>query len=97
MKFNKYVFLYWHSGEKSLPILLKANLKNIRRRLNGSGWKVILLSQNSSEENFIGNWIDLHQCIDSIPKKRIGDSGNEALIGDVIRLSVLLKYGGGLF
>lgn len=97
MKFNKYVFLYWHSGEKSLPILLKANLKNIRRRLNGSGWKVILLSQNSSEENFIGNWIDLHQCIDSIPKKRIGDSGNEALIGDVIRLSVLLKYGGAYF
>lgn len=97
MQFKKYVFLYWHSGEKSLPILLKANLKNIRRRLNGSGWKVILLSRNSSEENFIGNWIDLHQCIDSIPQKRIETSGNEALIGDVIRLSLLLKYGGAYF
>lgn len=97
LQFNKRVFLYWHAGEKSLPTLLKANLKNIRHRLNGSGWEVILLSQNRSDDNFIGNWIDLHHCLESIPKKRTDDSGNEALIGDVIRLNLLLKYGGVYF
>jgi hypothetical protein len=94
---TKTIFLYWHSGERELPIIHRMNIDNFRHRLEGAGWEIKIVSLNPSDANYAGSLVDLPEFLFEIESKRQESVGTEALIGDVVRLMLLQKYGGAYF
>ena len=45
--FEKNVFLFWHEGEKLMPIIHKMNIENIRKKLKNTEWNLIVTSLNN--------------------------------------------------
>ncbi len=46
---NRTIFLYWHTGEETIPVIYRMNIDNIRRRLAKSGWSVVVTSIDVDE------------------------------------------------
>ena len=42
MKNGKNVFLFWNKAEDQIPLIHKMNIDNIRKRLENTGWNIIL-------------------------------------------------------
>lgn len=95
--FGKNVFLFWHEGEKLMPIIHKMNIENIRKRLKNTEWNLIVTSLNINDENYIENYINLPDYFHGIKSKISDQNGVYGNQSDIIRLRLLEKYGGVYF
>ena len=91
---KKVVFLYWHSSEEDIPIGHALNIKNIKSRLMGSDWDVVVTTLDKRSKDYIENYISLPLYFTQLVEKT-GDEkimhGNQS---DIIRLRLLEAYGG---
>ena len=78
------IWALWWQGEENAPDIVKACIRSIRK--NANGHKVILLSK----ENYL-SYITLPE---TIVKKHAAGIISHAAYSDMIRLSLLSKYGG---
>lgn len=81
---NQKIWVFWWSGEKTAPEIVKACIRSIRR--NANGHDVIMLDQTNYQ-----NYVTLPK--DIIDKHDKGVIGH-AHYADIIRLSLLSEYGG---
>lgn len=81
---NEKIWIFWWSGEDTAPEIVKACIKSIRK--NSNGHEVILLDKN--------NYADYVEFPSYVIEKR--EKGIIALanFSDMLRLSLLAKYGG---
>ena len=91
---DKVIFLFWHSGEENMPAFHKMNLNNIRKRVEFSGWNVIVTSLDRSSKWYVENLIDLPSYFFDLKNKISDISGIYGNMSDIIRLRLLEKYGG---
>lgn len=83
LSMNNTVWVYWNKGEENAPVLVKQCIQSIRAFANSN--VVVLNSVN------VSNYIDLPSYI-----KELHDKGKikEAFFSDLIRLNLLIMYGG---
>lgn len=97
MKNGKNVFLFWNNTEDKIPLIHKMNIDNIRKRLENTGWNVILTTLDKKSKYYIEDLISLPKYFFNL-KNKINDhsslGGNQS---DIIRLRLLEKYGGVYF
>lgn len=81
---NQVIWIYWKQGEKNAPPIVKKCISSIRNKAGKH--PVIVLDQEN-----------LHKYIimpDFIEQKHIQNKISEALYADLLRISLLLAYGG---
>lgn len=81
---KKRIWVFWWSGEETAPEIVKACIKSIRE--NAAGREVIFL-----DESNYAQYVDIPQFL--LEKHKKGLIGH-AHFSDVVRLSLLAKYGG---
>ncbi|MGN1203332.1 MAG: capsular polysaccharide synthesis protein [Eubacterium sp.] len=81
---SRKIWVFWWTGEDSAPEIVKACIRSIRR--NANGHDVVMLDRSNYQ-----NYITLPKVI--IDKHDKGIIGH-AHFSDIIRLSLLSKYGG---
>ena len=83
-KHSRKIFWCWLQGENEIPILSKACLNSVRR--NCKGYEIIIITENN-----INKYIHIPPYIF---KKYKNHYMKPAHFADLIRLELLLKYGG---
>lgn len=78
------IWVFWWSGEKEAPEIVKACIKSIRR--NSNGHEVIVLNKD--------NYTDYVDMPEYVLKKRNQGIISLANFSDILRLSLLATYGG---
>ena len=81
---NEKIWVFWWSGEKEAPEIVKACIKSICR--NSNGHEVILLNKD--------NYTDYVDMPEYVLKKRNQGIISLANFSDILRLSLLSTYGG---
>lgn len=81
---NEKIWVFWWSGEKEAPEIVKACIKSIRK--NSSGHEVVLLDKDSYKK-----YLKIPEYI--LEKRDRGDM-LLAHFSDILRLSLLAAYGG---
>jgi ADP-heptose:LPS heptosyltransferase len=91
---KKIVFLYWHSPKEAMPIGHALNIRNLKSRLDGSNWDVVVTTLDKRSSDYIENYISLPSYFNQLIEKT-GDErvlhGNQS---DIVRLRLLESYGG---
>ena len=80
---DKVVWIYWNKGEEDAPVLVKQCIQSIRKFANCN-----VITLNSSN---ISDYIDFPVYITELHNKGII---KEAFFSDLIRLNLLIMYGG---
>lgn len=78
------IWVYWRQGEKNAPEIVRKCIDSIRKQ--SGGYQVIVL-----DENTLTNYLIMP---DFIEKKHKEGKIKEALYSDLLRISLLLEYGG---
>ena len=94
---GKNVFFFWHQDEEQMPACLKMNIWNARQRLADTQWNIFVFNMDKSSNFFIGNFIDLPNCLYDLENKISDTRGIWGNRSDIIRLMLLHKYGGCYF
>ena len=81
---GKVIWVYWRQGEENAPGIVRKCIRSIRE--NSSGYRVIVLDGNKLS--------DYLTMPDFIEKKHKEGKIKEALYSDLLRISLLLEYGG---
>lgn len=80
---SKHIFMLWFQGFENAPFVVKKCLKSWK--MKNPSWKIIELNSNNLLE-----YIDLNEEIINFKNKKI----EYAALSDIIRLTILNKYGG---
>ena len=83
-EFEKAIWVFWWTGKSNAPEIVKACIKSIRR--NSNGHKVIVIDKDN-----IDNYVTFPDYINE--KHKQGKIGH-AHYSDIVRMSLLSKYGG---
>ena len=80
---TRLIWAYWHSGEENLPTLCQVSLQSWRAHHNLHNWQIIILS----DDNF-------HHYVPTNHIPSTFDRLKVQFRSDIVRLSVLARYGG---
>lgn len=78
------IWVYWKQGEENAPGIVRKCIRSIRE--NKGGYQVVVLDENSLPDYLV--------MPDFIEKKHKEGKIKEALYSDLLRISLLLEYGG---
>lgn len=84
--FSNSVWVYWHQGVENAPSIVKACINSIVRQCNFQNLNVRILSYNS-----LADYVSIDK---RIVKKMEGGELSLAHFSDIVRLTILSKYGG---
>ena len=94
---EKNVFFFWHSGFSTMHGYTKRNIRAWHRRFSIQGWAIRVLDRVASSPLNVANFLDVHDP-GTFPRAFVdGTIGGEYApqhTSDLVRLPLLVKYGG---
>ncbi|PYI01694.1 capsule polysaccharide biosynthesis protein [Aspergillus sclerotiicarbonarius CBS 121057] len=94
---EKNIWLFWHSGYSTMHAYTKRNVRAWHRRFSKAGWAVRVIDCHASSPLNIANYIDINDpnyFPRAFAEGTITGTYAKQHTSDLVRLPLLLKYGG---
>lgn len=94
---EKNIWLFWHSGYSTMHPYTKRNVRAWHRRFSKAGWIVRVVDRHPSSPLNIANFIDVNDSNNfpqAFAEGTISGTYAKQHTSDLVRLPLLLKYGG---